>query len=124
MATPTSLGRSPVTRLLDAADATTNPTSAEIHTQRYQDEMGAVQVTFNQDPVGTGEVIIEGRLDPTLGWAVVADSSTHPELDISTYSSTVLSQIAVDVAVVPEIRARVSGSSIAAGTTVTVDFME
>jgi hypothetical protein len=121
----TKLGRSPVTKVMDEVDATSDATSTAIHCQRYADEQGAVQVEFNQDPVGTGEIIIEGRLGEGLSWGTIADSSTHSSLDVANFSASVLSIIAANITICPQMRVRLDTmATIAASTTVNIWIQE
>jgi hypothetical protein len=135
---PTKLSRSPVTKVLDAADATVNAAGSVFDVQRYGGKFLAVQIEFNQDPNGgagfAGDIIIQGRFTPNAPWGVLADSSTHTELDYTSYSATVLTQIAdqgdagalvVPVPAAPQIRIRRAGVvDVAGGTTMTVWVME
>lgn len=123
--TSTKLGRSPVTQVMDTVDATSDSSSAEFYCQRYGDEEGSLQTVFNQDPVGTGEIVVEGRMAPGLPWGVIADSSTHGALNIAGFSPTELTRIAAQITVLPIMRVSLSGvAAIAGGTTVDIYFQE
>lgn len=125
----TKLGRSPITKLIDGANISpggteTDATSGVIACQRYADEVGLVQVEFDRDPGGTGEIVVEGRLNDGGPWGVIADASSRTELDIASYSASVLTMIA-KVTIVPQMRVRTNNlAAITAETLLTVSIQE
>jgi len=122
--TSTKLGRSPVTKLFDAKAANVNSSSLTIQCQRYSDELGAVQLDLSAAPGAmTGGLTVEGRLRPDLPWAMIADPTTHTQLDATTFSASVLSQIATNIAIMPNMRFTWTAAS-AGSQTVTASLME
>ena len=129
--------KSLVTKLLDDGDVTTVNTSTdlvsgEFHLQRVADERGAMQITFNQDPVGSNiDIVLEGRMftSPTGSQTVPAWGELHTPVDIADFTAAPnFSLIVTDVQLVPHVRVRFYESggtaAVAASTTVDVDLME
>lgn len=108
--------KSLIHELFTAEATVVDTTSAAITPQRLVDETGAFQIEANTDPDpgggSTGRLVVEGRLDETASWVIVA------QIPISNVDGT-LSAILTDVPIVPFMRLamRNGGGTAASGGT-------
>jgi len=112
----------PIVTIGTAVDLTSDGSGDVFNFQRREDEDGAWQIQVNQEPDDgalAGSIVLEGRLLPELGWAVLdtvdltdlSGAAAYPYSLIRTLSGKVVTQM----------RYTVTGSTdVAASTTAEV----